>query len=124
MVLNGEEEYIRSWSSLFGVSSVGDLGILTGAVKGLGVLCEMVRTGCSELVSLLTLFSFLASLSLSFFEVELDELMEETFVGSATAVVDEEEVAAVAAVFVVVILLFPACTELPSCWPVVDCVGF
>ena len=43
---NGEDEYIRCWSELEGGDNPGDLGMSTGcAVKGLGVLLEIVRTG-------------------------------------------------------------------------------
>lgn len=79
MTLKGEDEYIRSCSSLLGEGdNVDDFGIFTGAAKGFGVLCEIVFTGCKELVSLLTCFNFLESLS--FFPVlETAELGDETF---------------------------------------------
>lgn len=49
----GEEEYMRLLSSIsdgLEVPRVGDLGTLMAgvAVNGLGVLCEIVRTGVSE----------------------------------------------------------------------------
>jgi hypothetical protein len=61
-VEKGEDEYIRCGSLASGGAarpSVGVLGMLTGAVNGLGVLWEMVRTGVNWLCADCVLLSFL-----------------------------------------------------------------